>query len=155
MKYRHKLKLAIYAAITILIMAAIFFMSSQNAGRSSMLSEGFLNTWIGRILARILPDITGKGIFNDIRKYAHLFEYFCLGISTALFFLELMRGQTVRPVVFSVVSSLLYACTDEWHQLYVPGRAGRISDVGIDLIGIVLGVAAVCLLTGLRRKNTD
>jgi VanZ family protein len=30
-----------------------------------------------------------------------------------------------------------YACTDEFHQLFVPGRAGLITDVLIDSIGAV------------------
>jgi VanZ family protein len=42
-----------------------------------------------------------------------------------------------------VTLSLLYAFSDETHQLFVPGREGKLSDVGIDAIGIALGMIAM------------
>lgn len=30
---------------------------------------------------------------------------------------------------------MLYACTDEYHQLFVPGRSGQLRDVMIDAVG--------------------
>jgi hypothetical protein len=35
----------------------------------------------------------------------------------------------------SLVLSILYACTDEYHQSFVPGRHASIVDVGIDSFG--------------------
>ena len=39
-----------------------------------------------------------------------------------------------------------YACTDEFHQLFVPGRAGLLSDVLIDSLSAVLGLVVFALL---------
>ena len=39
-----------------------------------------------------------------------------------------------------------YACTDEFHQLFVPGRAGLLSDVLIDSLSAVLGLVVFLLL---------
>ncbi|MBQ2251230.1 MAG: VanZ family protein, partial [Lachnospiraceae bacterium] len=36
------------------------------------------------------------------------------------------------------VMTALYAATDEIHQLFVPGRAGRVTDVLIDCIGVAV-----------------
>ena len=38
-----------------------------------------------------------------------------------------------------------YACMDEVHQIFVPGRAGRFTDVLVDSIGIALGVVLCAL----------
>jgi VanZ family protein len=39
--------------------------------------------------------------------------------------------------------SLLYAFSDEVHQLVVPGREGKLADVGIDAIGIMIGLLVI------------
>ena len=41
-----------------------------------------------------------------------------------------------KIIVYSFIFCFLYACSDEVHQLYVPGRSGNIKDVFIDSIGI-------------------
>ena len=35
---------------------------------------------------------------------------------------------------------ILYACTDEIHQLFIQGRAGQLKDVLIDTIGSLTGI---------------
>ncbi|UYJ41604.1 MAG: VanZ family protein [Lachnospiraceae bacterium] len=37
--------------------------------------------------------------------------------------------------MFSWMIAVLYACTDEYHQLFVPGRSGQLRDVMIDAVG--------------------
>ena len=37
------------------------------------------------------------------------------------------------------ISAIFYANTDEFHQLFVPGRTGRLLDIGIDSCGALLG----------------
>ena len=48
----------------------------------------------------------------------------------------------------------LYACTDEYHQLFIEGRAGQFTDVLIDTAGASLGCAIVVLIYKLiyRKK---
>ena len=40
---------------------------------------------------------------------------------------------------------------DEIHQLFIPGRTGRIFDVGVDSCGILLG----CILLTFIKHKTD
>ena len=37
----------------------------------------------------------------------------------------------------AVLLSFLYACSDEYHQTFIPTRGGSIRDVGVDLIGVL------------------
>lgn len=49
--------------------------------------------------------------------------------------------------------SALYAASDEFHQLFVPGRAGLLSDVGIDSCGAAVGAALAALAAYARFKK--
>jgi VanZ family protein len=71
------------------------------------------------------------------RKGAHIGEYFIL---TFLFvnFLKNQFTNKLELILMGGALSLLYAISDELHQLNVFGREGKISDVGFDLIGISL-----------------
>ena len=62
----------------------------------------------------------------------------------------------------ALAAVFLYACTDEFHQRFVPGRAGLFSDVLIDTLGGFLGLAlyllagrlfAACLAKRSKKKR--
>ncbi len=75
-----------------------------------------------------------------IRKLAHMTEYallFLLCIPAVMVFVK----ERKRAVAVSALVSFLYACSDEIHQLFVPGRSGSPKDVGVDMIGT--GAAAL------------
>ena len=146
---KHHKRLLLYGVITLLIMLFIFFMSAQDGEKSSLMSHSVLVSVIGRLVERVFPKLTGGGAESDIRKYAHMFEFFCLGISAFLFFRELLVKNPRRLLYGSAAAlgfSFLYACTDEWHQTFVPGRAGLFSDVLIDTAGCLIGIVLICLL---------
>ena len=45
-----------------------------------------------------------------------------------------------KLVLLSVFLAFLYACSDEIHQLFVPGRSGQVSDVLLDTLGSFTGI---------------
>jgi len=93
--------------------------------------------------------------FNQLleRKGAHIFEYLVLFLlAFNAFRLAYPRERSGFQTMLAVTFSLLYAFSDETHQLLVPGREGKLSDVGIDTIGIVIGMIAVVVLMG--KKDT-
>ncbi|MCK5413324.1 MAG: VanZ family protein [Candidatus Pacebacteria bacterium] len=76
---------------------------------------------------------------NDVdfvlRKIAHMSEY---GILTFLFF-RASIGQKLyfkKAIVYSVIFSIVFAVTDEYHQLFVYGREGSLRDIFIDSLGV-------------------
>jgi VanZ family protein len=100
-------------------MGMIFFLSSQST----------LPTF-----PSIVPDRVAK-------KGAHFVEYATL----AVLCWRALR-QTIRagnPATWAFALTVLYAMSDEWHQTFVPGRHGRLTDVLIDSTGAVVGLAAV------------
>lgn len=61
-----------------------------------------------------------------------------------------------HPLIMSVLLSFLYACTDEIHQIFVPGRSAQFRDVLIDTLGASFGALITYLIIKLftKIKNT-
>jgi VanZ family protein len=94
-----------------------------------------------------LPD-TGSLKLNGqtlLRKSGHLLEYglLALGLQHGL------RLKGWKGITVILICVLLYAASDEFHQSFVPGRSARSIDVGIDLLGAILGLWVGSLLQGV------
>ena len=159
---RHERRFRLFLITTLLIMAFIFYMSSMDRADSSEMSRGFLSSLIGSLLSRLLPRLSEKGAEHDLRKYAHLFEFACLGASSVSLLIEAAwlrkgRGPLGAAALTAVVFCALYAATDEWHQRFVPGRSGQLSDILVDTGGALFGILLVLTGTWLsrRRKKAD
>lgn len=88
---------------------------------------------------------TGLGTWDLVlRKLAHLAEYAVLGA---------LLARATGQVALAVGAGVLYAVSDEVHQAFVAGRAGRPLDVAIDAVGVTLGVVAFRALS-TRRVRT-
>lgn len=48
---------------------------------------------------------------------------------------------------------ILYAISDEVHQLFVPGRGGQVRDVIIDSAGAIAGILGYNGLSRIRSKK--
>ena len=151
----HKLRLALYSFLTLAVMVLIYYYSAQSALKSQTISDGFLTSFLGTVLGRILPRLSQQGMDVDIRKYAHMFEFFCLGATSFLCSCELLyrRPGKLSAALLSFVFCFLYACSDEWHQTFVPERGGRISDLRFDAAGILAGVALVFFIVWKHSRK--
>ena len=151
---RSNLRVAVYGLLTLATMCLIFALSAQNGEESGSLSRWLMETAFGRLLLQILPPLTDSGAALDIRKYAHLAEYAALGLFSSLFVLELYRERIPkRSARISVPFCFVYACSDEYHQTFVPGRVGQFTDVLFDMAGVLAGVLLAFLIAGLRKEN--
>ncbi len=54
-------------------------------------------------------------------------------------------GPIKYTLAMSILFSFLYACTDELHQIFVPGRSAQFRDVLIDTLGASFGIAITYL----------
>ena len=129
-------------------MLVIFLMSSEVAGTSSARSDEIVRT----------IQSTGINAPTDlltflVRKAAHISAYFILGI--LLFNLLKEYGLGVKKMVFiSIAIAMLYACTDEVHQVFVSGRSGQVRDVLIDTAGAAVGVVVYAALSSRFYKKS-
>ena len=86
-----------------------------------------------------------------VRKAAHMVVF---GIMLVLVERAVRRGEQASraSLVFAGLATFAYACSDEWHQTFVRGRAGQVSDVAIDMVGATVAAVVVALLA--RRHAT-
>lgn len=83
-----------------------------------------------------------------VRKCAHFTEYMVLGVLVTYAF-DIEGRRTFDRLLPTVVFLLLVPSIDETIQLFVPGRAGMITDVMIDCCGAATGVVLRYLLRSL------
>lgn len=145
-KYLENKRYIINLLLVIIWMCFIYFMSNQPADISDSQSLGIIN-----ILSKIGIDM--NGVFGDIanfivRKCAHFLEYMILGL--LIINLVKQNFKLNQIVLISIMGVFLYACTDEFHQLFVVGRDGNFRDVLIDTCG---GTLSTILFTIKRKYN--
>lgn len=147
------MKLKYYSWIpTALIMIMIFAFSAKPAVNSNESSLKIVNNII-----HIYQTVTNTEITADqrtklesklnfiVRKAAHFSEYSLLAFSIA-FHLTVWGKKGKRRYLFPIMISFLYAATDEYHQIFVPGRSGMFTDVLIDTSGAAFGTLFFGLL---------
>lgn len=133
------MKKIINITLVIIWMILIFIMSSFNADKSSNQSN-----FIVDIISNILNINNIEVLSLIIRKLAHFTEYFILG----LLVYNLIHIYNKKYYI-AIVICILYAISDEIHQLYVPGRSCQILDMFIDSVGSIIGII---LLKKMKQK---
>ncbi|MBN1841424.1 MAG: VanZ family protein [Deltaproteobacteria bacterium] len=102
-----------------------------------------LIVWLSSIPDRSLP---GSGSLSKqiICNLAHIPAHALL----TLLWLKSFVGTRLGKHSFEVnslvlVGLVLFAISDEFHQSFVPGRTASFMDIGLDLIGILCGLAVL------------
>ena len=145
MKNKRIIILRIVIIILILCwMNLVFGFSAQDSDDSSNLS-----TWVASWFTKDV-EVQSK-IEPYIRKLAHYSEY---AIGGTLFFslIATFKINEFKQIIFAIIMGIIYAITDEIHQLFVPGRSGQIKDVFIDSLGVITGVLVMKLIIILLGK---
>ncbi len=74
-------------------------------------------------------------------KIVHLIEYLLYGMTLMLAYSRSTSDKVINNAFkLSLITGIIYAATDEIHQLYVPGRDFSIFDFAADAAGVFLGV---------------
>ncbi len=121
---------------------AVIFSASNDSGsfkRSSRIIEPIMR-WL-------FPHITNAALdwtILIVRKGAHLTEFAIMG----LLLLRALRSQSGgsiklwqwRQACLALLLVVLYAATDEFHQMFVPNRQASVIDVLIDSTGAAIGL---------------
>ena len=136
----------------------IFYLSHQPAAKSNELSTGITEVIINTIETVAPQAKIEKGdLHHIVRKNAHFFYYFELGILVV----NALRRSGVcgyRSVLLALLICILYAVSDEVHQIFIPGRSGEIRDVIIDSTGSsvgILGFLGVSWVAGSMNRKVE
>lgn len=132
-------------------MAVIFYLSHQPGSASSDLSSGVVAALLS-FMDQVAPNLEFDiEIFHTfVRKNAHFIAYFLLSLlSLNAWRSSGFRGLKQLGLGFGM--SVLFAVTDEIHQLFIDGRSGEVRDVLIDSAGAGLGVVVYAVADKLWR----
>ena len=140
----------IFAAAAVLWMIVIFSFSAKVSEDSEEMSRS-VGMLIGKAVIKEYKEWPGKRqaafaakIDYPVRKAAHASEYAILGILLTGAILDI-RKPWKRQLPDCFLIGAVYAASDEFHQLFVPGRSGQIRDVMIDSAGVAAGIILACL----------
>ena len=158
MKFNKKSILCFAAMLAVMLL--IFNFSSEDGIASTGTSTG-----VTRLASRVLfsdyekmqpeqQSFIVEGLQHFVRKLAHFSIYMLLGLfsyAAVLLSAEKFRYKWLLAVVICVS----YAAVDEIHQLFVPGRTAKVTDVLIDGAGSIMGMLLlrIAILCWIYFKN--
>ena len=157
LKYNKKVVLSWVPVI--LWMLIIFSLSAQPATESNGLSKSVTKIIVD-LIGKIIPfdieistttDLVSQ--FNHIvRKFAHFSAYLVLG-SLVMNAFHKCGINGYKLFAFSIMFCVLYAASDEIHQLFVPGRGCQLKDVIFDSLGAVTGIVIYEVFSKLVSRS--
>lgn len=154
---------AVSLVLVILWMSVIYGFSSNDAQASTEQSN-IVTEFLIRIfnptfdsLAEDVRDELVATYDGIVRKTAHFCAYALLGalMSACLIFAPFVSPAALpyKPSLAALALCVAFAASDEYHQTFVDGRAGRFTDVLIDGAGAVCGIIfAVTVLLLVEKK---
>ena len=167
----HKGKiLKIISTIFVLVwMITVFIFSSQDGTQTLNTSGAFIQV-IDSTLNNVESNNTNKTdtvntqdnnnkkynysqeLQTFVRKNAHYFLYTVGGIILSVFFYAFLKNNK-KIYIFAILTGMLYAMSDEFHQRFVSGRTSRITDVGIDTLGVITGTILFMIFINILIKS--
>ena len=123
--------------ILILWMFVIFLLSNQTGSESTSLSD--------KVICSIFSNCNEDIYSLIVRKLAHFILYFILGIFSYINFKDDKEG-----VINAILLCILYAFTDEIHQMFIASRSGEVRDIIIDSLG---SISSILLIYKLKKRD--
>ena len=130
-------------------MLIIFIMSHQPADISTSQSDSVLKLF-NKIGIELNSEPGQIGSFI-VRKSAHFLEYMILFLLAYNVSRNYITNRKSKLLLIGFV--FLYACTDEFHQYFIPGRSMAFRDVLIDTSGGVIGYIITIIFNKLKVKE--
>lgn len=149
-------KICTVAAIVWMI---LIFAFSSRTGNVSSEDSGRVGRFVGETFVPTFNDWSKEKqqafvdkVDHPIRKTAHATEYAILGMLLCGAIYDRKKQRRMRTILPWIIGTL-YAATDEFHQLFVPGRSGQITDVMLDSTGVLVGVFLIYMIWNHRIQK--
>lgn len=151
-----KYKKIINIILIIIWLFVIFSFSAEDAKKSRNTSDQVIiktaEVIKGDELTPKEKDILINKYLVLVRKSAHFFLYFVLGILT-FHIAKMIFGLNPSTIIYPIIFCFIYACSDEIHQLFINGRTARIFDVFIDTSGATLSILILFTLSYIINRK--
>lgn len=160
LKYKDK----VLIILAIIWMGVIFMFSAQVSDESKSSSNKVTSAVVNTVISIKKENISEEKrqkIIEDktfiVRKSAHFTEYFILGLILILY-LQTKEKLAAKYIILAIIFCVLYATSDEIHQLFVDGRSCKIMDILIDTCGsslAILGFTSIYKITTNLKKQKE
>lgn len=133
----------------------IYSFSAQNGEESSSRSDVIVNAIVKTVNideeknVELIDNIT-----FGVRKTAHVSIYAITGF-LLVSFMNTYEIKKIYQCGIAQFGGILYAISDEVHQLYVPERSGQVTDVLIDSLGILIGILIGVLIFYIKKHSKE
>ena len=137
-----------FSLIISILIALFIWTNSLLPADVSSAQSGFIVGIADDILSFVGIHLDINTLHLIIRKFAHFFEFFVLGISLSIYMIK--EKKKIYHVIWI---GLVIAIIDEIIQLFSDGRASSLFDVGIDTLGIIFGIFLVMFYSKITHQN--
>lgn len=144
-------KIVILIVVVILATAFIFSNSLKNSQESHK-DSGIIVGLVESIVDAIFPN-NDFDLNYIVRKGAHLFEFFVLGVVVMLLLLQ-SKNEKKNKVVLACIYVITIALTDEFIQSF-NDRTSSFIDVLIDTTGGLIGIGLILLFYFFKKSKTN
>ena len=134
----------------------IFNFSNQDSDKSGSTSQKLTEAITRDIKAiqELNKDEKAKvidQIENIIRKIAHFSLYALVGFLLMSLLITYNINEK-NKIISTVTIGAIYAISDEFHQSFISGRSGQVSDVFLDTLGVSVGGLFILLIIKTVKK---
>lgn len=136
--------------LVVIWMFTIFCFSNQQGTGSSNTSKN-----VSIIIVNILDikqeinEELKEELVNSIEPYIRKIAHFTIYMVGGILLINAAYAYKMKDknaILCACIIGVIYAASDEIHQLFVLGRSGRIVDVIIDSLGIFTGVVVYLII---------
>lgn len=135
----------------------IFYFSNMNTNESNQKSKETINKVVETTQIETNNNLTEEKqeqlvekLNKPLRKVMHLTEYFIL----ALLLINALNLNNIKnKYLITIIICIIYALTDEYHQTFISGRTGQLTDVIIDTLGAILGITLNKIISKSKEKT--
>lgn len=152
----------LFVLLSLACMVMIFMFSMENSVESSETSGSVTEIAVKLLISDYenlsIPEQEEilSSAEHIVRKAAHFTIFAILGfcVSCAAGKRRLLSAATL----LSLAVCFVYACSDELHQYFVPGRSCQFTDILVDtsgsICGILFSLLCICIFTRYKAKSS-
>ena len=107
--------------------------------------------FIGSALHQVPTPDLGIVWFDKVEHFSEYFVFALLTIRALQYTPVGLKGKSLY--ILAILLCFFYAGTDEFHQMYVPGRDADVFDLMADTVGIITGAAVYLLSRYIMQKR--
>ncbi|MGN0984654.1 MAG: VanZ family protein [Gemmiger sp.] len=144
--------IAFRVIFTVALAACVVFIF-KNSLETAVVSSAHSQAMMAKINEALSLVRLGPLSEHSVRKLAHFAEFMMEGFLLMLC-LRVYTAHFVRHMSWPLLGGMATALMDETIQLRVPGRSSSVTDVWIDMTGIVAGVFVALVILLIIRGIT-